>query len=625
MPISLETFQQSLDTSKVQGFVKLSDNGTAVKSYGGGFFARHFGLYTKPSAAENNAVRRAFYESVMDTYHCQGEVLDTLRRELGIQEDGTSISGRQLSVREAKDILQRVKTAMAEERSVVKDIDNGKHFDIPLLRAFQGALASFFQSSLDLADRADTIPTVEKAFGSAFRDYNRVGTSLKIGDTFVSRVTDFTQDVFEARNANNQAMLAKLEHFFGQDPVNGQRAARVIGDLVHQGFMAGVMISIFSSKEPCDIQLEEDASHVMDFTLNRAEDGSYKLQYKGVYNYRMAIKDGRRVVFNPAESTVRFDIDMRISFDQQTGKPRITFDNPPTMSGKLTPLKGFGLTEVGAIQTYIDPTDGTSFKVFGTLTGEFAKPDILQATLHPTSKESTIELLRSRIITNSDLEILGLVGIKAGVVKEMIAGSAADDDAPRLGKEIIGRLLNPETRESAVRDLKTMAQPIADIGWIEQVPDIQPEAINLVTVAGLSTISYKYGQCDARLVCDYISQSADPGVKSLLADLQSDNPATVAAAKARVQDLAHTLRGQLGLKLVSSHLPGFSAAQVELIEKHVPKEQYQEALRHIVDKDSYFEDSIKVIESKLAGARILEKEEEDAEREADKTEKKTLE
>ena len=137
MPISLESFQHALDTSKIQGFVKLSDNGRAIKSFGGGFFARHFGLYSKPSVQENNAIRHAFYESLMDTYHCKGAVLDTLRQELGISENGTSVSGRQLSVREAKDILQRVKTAMAEERTVAKDIDNGKPFDITLRRAFQ--------------------------------------------------------------------------------------------------------------------------------------------------------------------------------------------------------------------------------------------------------------------------------------------------------------------------------------------------------------------------------------------------------------------------------------------------------------------------------------------------------
>ena len=47
MPISLDSFQRTLDTSNVQGLVKLSNDGADVKAVGSGFFARHFGAYTK--------------------------------------------------------------------------------------------------------------------------------------------------------------------------------------------------------------------------------------------------------------------------------------------------------------------------------------------------------------------------------------------------------------------------------------------------------------------------------------------------------------------------------------------------------------------------------------------------
>ena len=120
MPISINDFQNTLDSSKIQGFVKLSGDG-AVKSYGGGFFARHFGLYSKPTAEENNAVRRAFYESVMDTYNCRGELLAFLRQELGIDENEASTSGQQLSVRQAKDILQHVKAVVEEHTANVEE------------------------------------------------------------------------------------------------------------------------------------------------------------------------------------------------------------------------------------------------------------------------------------------------------------------------------------------------------------------------------------------------------------------------------------------------------------------------------------------------------------------------
>ena len=103
MPLSLDTFQRTLESSNVQGFVKLSGDGDAadVTSVGGGFFARHFGLYTKPTAEENNAVRRAFYESLVNGFHCRGAVLDQLRRDLGIAADGSCTGGAGLSVGDA--------------------------------------------------------------------------------------------------------------------------------------------------------------------------------------------------------------------------------------------------------------------------------------------------------------------------------------------------------------------------------------------------------------------------------------------------------------------------------------------------------------------------------------------
>ena len=143
MSISLNVFQHTLSTTNAEGFVKLSGDGNSVKSYGDGFFARHFGLYTKPSAEENNAVRRAFYESVTSSIDCRGAVLDALRKDLGIGEDGSCTSGKQLSVREAKSILARVKaeaTARPEGTSsaqIPKIAANGQHFDVTLGAKFQ--------------------------------------------------------------------------------------------------------------------------------------------------------------------------------------------------------------------------------------------------------------------------------------------------------------------------------------------------------------------------------------------------------------------------------------------------------------------------------------------------------
>ena len=213
------------------------------------------------------------------------------------------------------------------------------------------------------------------------------------------------------------------------------------------------------------------------------------------------------------------------------------------------------------------------------------------------------------MFTQSDLTQLALLGFDDTVVKQMMLGCAGDENTPRLGKEIIGRLLNPATRADAIRNLKEMAQPLVDAGWFERMPDIQPEALNLISVADLSTVSCRSGQSDAEIVLKFITESQDPEVKRLLIDLQSDNPETVEAAKARVQELSRMLRSTLGLKLLSAHIPGVDTGQIELIEKHIPPERYRGMLEHIVNRDEDFDQSIEGFKSILEAVQIIKKEE----------------
>ncbi len=605
MPISIDSFQRTLDTSKIQGFVKLSDNGTSVKSYGGGFFARHFGLYSKPSVEENNAVRRAFYESVMDTYHCKGEVLTNLRRELGIDENGISASGQQLGVREAKDILQRIKTAMAEERTIAKDMDNGQPFDITLKRAFKDAMCEALQPSLDLADKTDTMPDMNTAFESVMKDLHRAGTGLKLGNTVVSRANESTPN--SIRQTRNDEMVRNIEQFFAADPTNGMRAGRIISDIVHQGFMATLQQSINMSHEPCDIFFNADMAHIMDFSVSRSDEGSYKIGYEGFFSYRLITKDGEMKVFDPSKSGVHFNVNLTLSFDSVSGKPKIDIDQPPKMTGQLTLDDRMGMTEFSKIQNLVDPTDGTNFEKGALLSGELSKPEVMEAVLNPVSPESTLELVRSRVLTKSDMEILNMLNIGGSLATSMMARFAADETTPHLGKEIIGRLLEPSTREAAIQDLKKMAQPIVDKGWTAQVPDFQPELLNLVTIGGLSHTTFAEGLSDASLVANFIRNSDNPDVKRLPAELKSDRPATVAAAKEQVKALALTLRHELGLKLLCTYMPEVGAQQCELLARYIPQDRCNEMLQHIVHRDPYMNDAIRFFESNLQAAYILDK------------------
>ena len=218
------------------------------------------------------------------------------------------------------------------------------------------------------------------------------------------------------------------------------------------------------------------------------------------------------------------------------------------------------------------------------------------------------DLISERIVTEDDIELLANLGIDEPIIEEMIAGTAGDENAPRLEKETILRLRDPATRDAAIRDIKALAQTIVDAGWSEKMPDIHAEALNLVTVAGISPVSASHAQSDVKLVMDFIAKSDDQNVRNILADLQSDDPDTVAAAKTRAQDIAHTQREGLGLALLKNHIRGISDAQIELLQKHIPVAQYTEALQHIVDRDSFMDGAVSYFESMIKTAGNLEDE-----------------
>lgn len=991
MAISLETFQRTLDTSKLQGFVKLSEDGAGVKSVGGGFFARHFGLYTKPTAEQNNEVRRAFYESVVDSFHCRGEVLDVLRHDLGIGEDGTSTSGAKLSVRDAKAILQRVKAAIDElnanaasrnnlydqlskdglcqsdigmqvramlnlddaervqeplsqtdrdaaiafakdssarlhgerltalglpttaeglanlvapeklqdckailantgstveqlkgivraindfaigeeheswsaqvddalrqlsaevgidcssmkdailsrlegdlrtqyngaqdvaliskeqirndfsaalakfvdakramnaslasaapnlpaaamnylksalasdpefgtpkqmqslinghdaaipllnllyadtvtesdyldavatmrektgadmvdsqessrlckmfldmgkavveaakgqpqpgvdrlkpllekhvsqllyvqkqiknlggdfccgpaaaatgvnadlmrlrsfaahcglsgigglkaaegaERTISpllekqlegygvsrtrKNIDNGDHFDITLRSAFQEAMLKGCQSSLDRADQTDLYPDVAKSFTQPVTDYVRAGAGLKVGDVVVARANEVPD---EARKAEAVAeMNGKLERFFAEDEANGMRAARIIGDLVHQGFMASVMDSIMTSGEPFAGMFHTDLSHVMDFSVQRTADGGYKIRYSGDYSYRIIANEGKMEWLDASRSRVSFELDMTLSFDAASGKPELSFDRPPAISGRLTPT-GLSIDELGMLQELRDPKNETDYTKFAELSGVLRDSSVRHAVFETDDNDAAIKLLRERVIGRNDTEFLGMLGFSSSTVTQMIARLAGDESTPRLSKGLIAQLMNPATRDSAMRTLSIIVGPIAREGWIDGVPNIRPEIINLVTAAGLSTSSFAIGMSDARLAADFILRSPDPAVQRLPVDLQSTDPSVVEAAKSRVQEVAREARRAVGLRILCSHIRGFSGDNIRMIEANIPAAQYQDALRHVVAQDEFFDDGIKAFKDMLEIAKIID-------------------
>ena len=200
--------------------------------------------------------------------------------------------------------------------------------------------------------------------------------------------------------------------------------------------------------------------------------------------------------------------------------------------------------------------------------------------------------------------LLQILGFGRQSVGQMSSRMAGDDSVPRLGKEIIARLKDPATRDSAISDLATMMAPIVRRGW-EAQPEVSPEVLNLVTVAGLSTSSYN-NTCDALRVAEFIKGSQDPGVKKLLVDLQDSDPAVVSAAKARVQQINTDLRRGAGLDILLSHLHGISGKHLGLLRKHVPDTQWKNLLKHVAEQDDFFDDALRTFEYLIECATIIE-------------------
>ncbi len=490
--------------------------------------------------------------------------------------------------------------------SLPKVTANGQHFNITLGKAVQKEISTRLGDSLARADKPDKYPDIGASFEDALTDYARAGSGLKIRDSFVTHVNDMRKS-----SADRAEMATKIGRFFAEDTVNGERASRIIGDIVHQGFSADILRSIQQAGEPFDFMFGAALTGVMGYSLDRADDGSYQIKIDGVLRHNVAFgKDGNPVPLDAARSKVHVEVNLTLSFDRQSGEPHLVFAQPPTISGAVTPID-CPLSDVTDVTHALISKANLGVPVKAVeFSGEPAKPEFRKAVLDALKEgdDALAKLVSERLVTKDDIELLVNLGIDGTMIDEMIAGAAGDENAPRLEKETIVRLRDPATRDAAVRDIKAMAQKIVDAGWADKVPDIHTEVLNLVTVAGISPVSASNNQSDVKLLMDVIDKSDDQNVRNILADLQSSDPDTVAAAKTRAQNIVREQRQQLGLQLLKSHIRNLGDTQIEVLQKHIPVAQYTEALQHIVNRDSFMDGAVAFFESMIKTAESLEDE-----------------
>ena len=551
MPVSLDTLQQALNTAPYDGYIRLSKDKTGIESYNSSFLGRHFHVHA--SRSDNQAVRRAFYNSIITSYKCSDAFRASLRQELGIDSHNHDA----LSVRDAQDILQRVKIA-ARTMDNKDIIAIGSHFSKESNSVFRDKLISRYQTQLARADKASEFPTIATAFRQPFEDYNRAGIGLKVGKEVIAYIDDSSSDP-ETRASRNQERSAKLQNFFDQDTTNGMRAARIIGDIVHQGIGMDIMDNLISSRDTVFSPYTlsgggslKDKSFIMDFSVNRTNDGSYNIHYTGIFrpdSIDSYDSEGPATAFFEAHnSQITFNMDLVLSFDPKDGKPKIELAQPLTMTGKITPLtppKGMVVTPM--MYGQCKDADSTDFGAEASMEGKLNDSEI-QTALFTTQD---IDFLSKKLITDSEKNLLTIFNIEAIEIKRMITGLGLNDSAPRLDKKTIGYLLseNPAERTQGLQTLKDIMEAYDLHGWAspdrlsKTRTDIRPEILNLVTVAKLSyRPPDKTTPSEAKLVADYMRQSNDPDHQRMLNDLGSSDQAKVDAAKADIQKLLNTLR-----------------------------------------------------------------------------------
>lgn len=485
------------------------------------------------------------------------------------------------------------------------DIANGKDFNITLRSAFKETLTACFANTIKLADDDEKLTTVGKAFTQPFKDYSRVGTGLKIEDTVIAYNNEKYNEGPEKNEATGK-MATKVESFFMKDPVNGMRAARIVGGIAQQGFAADVLRSVMRSREPFAGALITDTSHAMQFALGRADDGSYTLHYTGIFCYSTMSTDDGMVSLDPSRSRVQFDVDIKLSFDPKTNEPILSVDGNPTMSGRLTQL-GIDMVMQGSkLINLHNPEDDTEFKDISLNSGVLNDPAVKHAVFEDANQTGAIDLLNERVLLRQDNELLRMLGLSGVDIENMVTGLAGDESVPRLGKEIIARLKDPSTRDAAIHDISVMMEPTVRAGFVGGVPTFHPEIINLVTVAGLSTVTLTDGMSDALLVANFIAKSGDPSVQRLPSDLQSSDQSVVATAKDRVQQIAREARREMGLSYLANQIIPFEDGIARRLQKHIPAAQLDNLMQHVIDRDEAFHDSIDAFKSLIESVKIIE-------------------
>ena len=103
--------------------------------------------------------------------------------------------------------------------SLPKVTANGQHFNITLGKAVQKEIFTRLHDSIARADKADKYPDIGASFEDALNDYARVGSGLKIRDSFVTHVNDMRKS-----SADRAEMSTKIGRFFAEDTVNGGAA-----------------------------------------------------------------------------------------------------------------------------------------------------------------------------------------------------------------------------------------------------------------------------------------------------------------------------------------------------------------------------------------------------------------
>lgn len=519
--INLDSFRAAAATAKSDNiFLRLSHDGQSVKTVGNRFLERTFGFIPYHRASTYKVAREALFQAVQQSGQYQQNTIDEVAKALGLDPaTGKSVQNRRLSLKTVKAILDNADYA--------SPYTNGTPFNIPAPNSFYEHMGENMNMYIE---RGNDITTTDYGmiFKQTFADLERQINGFSLNG----------QQKVESYNrmspAEQTALTNDLSAFFGQDQVNGLKAAKIISQFTHQGIGADLMYTL---QKPDAVPMSNivlfnnDIAPHIQFDLSR-QAGVYKISCSFEHTNTCYVSDdpATRITKDinlQSGSRITFDLDIYLSFDAK-GKAHISFNNSATVSGVLKQVSQEDADLCHqhaslAMSNYAMFRHGISIEP-GLMA--YMKTPAFQA-MTDASKLSYIS--KNIISSPQNLALLNVIGVPRDVCKLLIAHPRTIGF--KFNMDFFNRLFsqNPADRQNALAELNAELALQFQAGRAPQITATDSAQV-IETAEALEKAQFKEkgwdnDYSDYNLVLNIISKMPNgPARQALITELNSQNP-----------------------------------------------------------------------------------------------------